>query len=100
MVGERTKRGKKGSKYRGRSRSEKGKKEFGCYKCNKIGHLKLNYPLWKKHLKDKKEKESINTIIDLGIEEDLLVVSDVHRRIEDSWILDSAYSHHYMLHWS
>ena len=42
-VGERIERGKEGSKHRGRSKSRsRGKKEFRCYKCNEVGHLKRN----------------------------------------------------------
>ena len=45
MVVEMFRRGKEGKKLRGRSKSKKGKREFRCYKCNEVRHLKQNYLL-------------------------------------------------------
>ena len=65
--------------------------------CHKIGHLKQNCPLWKKH-GEKSGKKSMSIVANLGLEEDLMVVLDAHQKAQERWILDSACLHHYTLH--
>ena len=42
----------------------------------------------------------MSMVADQEVEDDLLVVSDGHRRYTDVWTLDSVYSHHYTPTWS
>jgi hypothetical protein len=85
----------KGENSRSKSRR---RKDINCYKCRKIGHMKMNCPDRKKNKDDENEgsPKSANVVEDNSDDAngDMLSVAFTSEHPMGSWILDSAYSFH------
>uniref|UniRef100_A0A2N9HW24 Integrase catalytic domain-containing protein n=1 Tax=Fagus sylvatica TaxID=28930 RepID=A0A2N9HW24_FAGSY len=75
-----------------RRRSKSKSKTLKCYKCQKKGHIKRDYPDWNK---GKEESfTSANVVADSEPDGNMLFVSSNTDGLNNSWLLDFACSHH------
>ena len=77
------------------------KEKFKCFYCDKEGHIRRNYKVWKnkqKYEKNQNKAEEQNTTVVLTIEEVVLSIGEdercnvSHPYVE--WVIDSASSYH------
>jgi hypothetical protein len=79
---------------RGRSKSKS--KAVKCFKCQKKGHMKRDYPEWNKGKEE--SSTSVNVVADSESDGDMLSVSSSTDGLNNSWLLDSACSFHVTPH--
>jgi hypothetical protein len=87
---------KGGSNGKNSRSNSKKRKDINYYKCGNKGHIKRDYPHWKKNKDDKNEvsSRSVNVVeddSDIGAGDMLYVASNSEHHLE-SWILDLACS--------
>jgi hypothetical protein len=95
-------RGRKNNKgdLKGKNSLSKSRrrKDINCYKCEKKGHIKRDYPDRKKNRDDENEGSSnFANIVEDNLDDangDMLYATSNSKHPMDSWILDSACSFH------